>query len=472
MPRLTARVTELQFALWNWLSAKGVEAIPLVAVIGPEIVWPFQPQPHSASAAASLLSSARVQQELALYVGIDDIRLIRAQGRLIFAAANPVGGATDGSRLKGRGLRVPIGYHPHLIPRGLAQATAYVDFERSNPHLRIVGTSGSGKTTAALQIASRLVAQNAPEDVALVAIAPTPRSWTALEAIPHGWGMLAFPQAEKFLQWFMRFLDKRKAEGAEDWVFLFVDDTAALLDAKTGFPGCGDLLGHIAAQGREARCVLIPNTQNPTQQELGGNRVTGNIPDALVLRVVGKNAAYQASGARSTGAERQSVGVGTYSIDGEQLPVHLALALPEHLSSAARPGPRRPRPWETVQVASPGIPGEGVSKTPPDASLDTLPLTGEGGEGYSCNGETYPVGGIAPHPADFDYKALDYRGRRIPWLSFHKLPSAYNEEEVELIRRVQRELGSGNKTMRVIWGDRNSERRQMLSALLGTKEED
>jgi len=465
-----------------WLAERGVQATWVHLIVGPEVVWVFLPAIGSVREAAGLVGSDRAARELGVYVGLPAPRIAQggvrldpatghARGTICVVAAHPDPGYIVGAKLRGDGLRVPLGYRLDLIPmRGLDGAVAYRDFARAdNPHLRVIGTSGSGKTSICLHMARCLAAQNPPDQVTLVAVAEHP-DWSPFTRLPHAWGMVPYAEAEPMLVWLVGEVDRRKAgagDGGLGWIFVFIDDTAALVDKREDV---ANALGHIAAQGRQAHVVLVPNTQQPGQAEIGGSRVRGNIPDSLLLRVSTSRAATDSSGVKGTGATRFKRGTGVRTVNGESHTLALARGLPSDFNGLAV-GATKPLPWR--RVASPGLPGSPtLPNFAPTPRIDTLEGGGEAGEAgeaevwFECDGVVYPVGGHAPDPALFDYEAAAYRGKAVRWIPYTKDVTRYTDDQVELVARLMAELRSQNKVMRVLWGGHNQDRRATLQALL------
>ena len=328
--------------------------------------WTYAIDPDHAAAAAQLINNARAEQEACFRVGLDSARIIRARGQggapLLCIVAPPRGkGYVVGSALRGQGVSVPVGLRLDLAPVGAPDAittrlTAWVRFDqKTNPHLRIIGASGTGKTSTCLHIVRCLCAQNTPDELAVLVISDKRDDWYGLETLPHGYGLVGRDEAEAALTWVARKVERRLARGGvHRWLFVVFDDADDVVTA-----GVQEQIAIIARRGRSAGVAYLPNTQGPDAASIGGRHVRDSALDNITFAVQSGQAARAATGVGGSGANKTGrPGMGVLTIEGQTTPVILARGKPADLLAVPGGAPRV-RPWRKVQVAGAGSGGSG-----------------------------------------------------------------------------------------------------------------
>lgn len=346
----------LRIAAWL-ANDKGVGNALVRFTERPVSAWMFALNPATAARAGALVGSMAALKELAMVAGLEETRIVRQQAPngtplLAVVAPSPVAGHLSGAQLRGQGLAVPLGLRLDRVPihadagRLIRDMGAWLDFAATdNPHLRIIGGSGSGKTSIALQIVRCLAQQNAPTDLDIIVVSDRRKDWHGLESMPHAMGGLTLrPDALAVAEWVAEEVVRREQGGRDGrWLFLVLDDSA---DTVAEHPTIKDALAVIARRGRAVKVALLPNTQGPGKDEIGGAQVHNSVLNNVTLRVADGDAARRATGVSGSGAGQATRrGLGTLTLGGVAMPVLFARGMPDDLLMVAG-GTPKPAPWK------------------------------------------------------------------------------------------------------------------------------
>ena len=165
------------------------------------------------------------------------------------------------------------------------------------PHLLVVGTTGSGKSTMLRMMLSSMAYSAAPESARMVLVDRKNEDLTPFARLPHV-EMAAWTEqdARSVVGAVYTELQRRAQAGAGDWprLVLVVDELAQIDSASL------NLLSRILAIGRSKRVHVIAATQHPTARLVGDR---ANYAVRLVGQVVDAQAAAIATGRSRSGAE-------------------------------------------------------------------------------------------------------------------------------------------------------------------------
>jgi DNA segregation ATPase FtsK/SpoIIIE-like protein len=172
-------------------------------------------------------------------------------------------------------------------------------------HALVSGMTGSGKTLTQQLIAWTLATDNDPRAVKLLLVdGKGGTAWWAFARTAH----LAHPvigdpnEAVAALTWCVVEMDRRKADRQRlPRLFIIVDEVRELLDV--GGKPVAEAICRIAGVGRELGMHIIVATQHALTDAVGGSIAKANLPLRLTGCVVNSQAAYVATGVKSSGAE-------------------------------------------------------------------------------------------------------------------------------------------------------------------------
>jgi len=327
------------------------------------LVIPF----HLARVERSAVSAADALNELLPEVAPPGTRAIRVDDRravivpLPPALRRPVSAERLASR--SRCLRAAIGLDPFNRP-------FVIDFRRY-PHLLIHGTTGSGKSTLMLSLAFQLAMNNPANQLRILAVDTKMNGvLSPLAAFPHTLAVETDPAAaEAALRWLTEHMDMRRE------VFVFVDDTPALLRKR---PGCGDLLAILAPDGRASGVHLVIGAQNINQRGLGDTIIRRSIRARLTGMVDDAHTSAQSAGAKRAAHHQLMPGEFVASIGTAwALPIvaaRLSGATIRHMTAGIR---EKRRPWAPLAESLKAAPlapnparGGGWNRTDPSEIPD------------------------------------------------------------------------------------------------------
>lgn len=324
-----------------------------------------------------------------LIAAADQLRLYEASGFFCVDLRHPKPGRLLGTRLQGRGLAVPLGIAPARLATAKDPRRAIVGIDLANPatpHVKWIGTTGSGKTTGMRLMAHHLISQ-LREQVVVTAITGRSDDWSALDGCPYSYGMVMRPDAPAALRWLRAEVDRRERTGDrlphQVW---FIDDLAALLLDDRSVAAS---LAYIASQGRARNIHLVIGSQAATAEAAGGGLILENIGCSVTMRVTDAHSAARAAGrGRSQAEQLPGSGSAVLTIPGQEK-VNLVIGsvtntdLSLMLADLGITGAHHlPRPWPTV---SPPVTGEPASDeaafVAPGAANAGATVTSEPGDG-------------------------------------------------------------------------------------------
>ena len=206
--------------------------------------------------------------------------------------------------VKGNGtLQVLIGE----VIKSKHAAPLFVDLTHSTtPHMLVAGTTGSGKTTALIDLVVSLSMLNNRRNLSIRVLDPKGVDLHVLDGLP-GMEYGAVRDAEMCvdaLRDVVAEMDRRKARGVADpshRIVVVIDEMADLI-AVAG----DEVTAHmerILQAGRGLGIHVIGATQKPLSS-IVGSLAKANFPFRLVGRVMSRNDANVAAGISDTGAER------------------------------------------------------------------------------------------------------------------------------------------------------------------------
>lgn len=238
---------------------------------------------------------------LALAAGADTCRVARAGGRLLLEVPKP---AEQRKPLRAARLDDLTAPSPLSIPLGITTggAVAWLDVaDERNAHIVIGGTTGSGKSVCLRWLLYRLLRQNAPGDLRLLAFDPKRGELELFGAVPHLLHPIVSTPLEtaRALAWVGGELDRRADTGETAPRLLVIVEEVADLIATT--PDIAPLMGRIAQIGRGLGVHLIVTTQQPGARSLGA--ALANFPARILGRVASGTLTYGAAGRGRTMAD-------------------------------------------------------------------------------------------------------------------------------------------------------------------------
>ncbi len=206
----------------------------------------------------------------------------------------------------------------------------------------IAGSAGAGKSNLLQAVALSLALHNAPRDVRLLLLdvsGPGRRGqrgispWMGLEGLPHlVTGPVITPEEVHLrLRWVNRLLNRRLEQLADSeplegsTLVVLLDGLHATLRGQGGQER-GELLRHLATEGRESGIHLVASTMDAALSDdiPWGARLVGRMPD--------QGQAHIASGIHGSGAEGL-LGAGDFLavLGGEMLRFQTASVTPEEI---------------------------------------------------------------------------------------------------------------------------------------------
>jgi S-DNA-T family DNA segregation ATPase FtsK/SpoIIIE len=239
---------------------------------------------------------------LAMAAGADSARVARDAGRLVIEVPKP---PDKRAVLRPDKLEALTAPSVTAVPLGLAAGGRPVWFDLADErtcHVIIGGTTGSGKTVTLHWLLTRLLLQNSPDTLRVLALDPKRGELAPFAHVPH----LLHPitsnpvDVARVLTWVEGELDRRAATNTRrPRLVVILEEVADVLKTT---PTAGDLLARIAQIGRALGVHLVATTQQPGARSLGD--ALANFPARLLGRVASATLTYGAAGRARTMADQ------------------------------------------------------------------------------------------------------------------------------------------------------------------------
>lgn len=348
----------------------------------------------------------------------EPVRLELRRGLLMVQTPSPAPVKVDGTRMRGKGLAVPLGVTALRSVRGVDFAT--------EPHLLIVAPSGRGKTTTARCMAYHLARQNTPDRVRFIVSTFKPRDWQAFAALPHTQAVIVSPaESAAMLRWLLGEVNRRSRTGEDTpHIFMVLDDLLNLLAVEE----VTDELAQIASLGRAAGVHLVIGTQRLGKRGAGDAAVTGNITTRIVLGTASAADAAQFTGRGKSGAEQLGKYPGDALLVQDGASVRLAIGYV---------------PDNALAGLSGGAPVESVR--PWSASV----RTGAPVHAIAYSGAVYAEN-------DNDDTGAPVQDDEAPAVTFPLPKRTPTDAERAAIAEVYGREGSLNRTVQIVYGSKNA----------------
>lgn len=374
--QFAAQVKRLETKVVNSLTENKIPFTNRVVVIAPRhITIKFRLGMNDNT---TLKRAFACDRSIGLNTGLARVRLYIDGVHFCVELPNPQPQTVYASQLKGsRGVNVPVGISS-------ARETVYIDFANpTTPHLALPGPTGSGKTQTERTIAYHLARQNMPEDVKFIVFAQKREDWEVFRNLPHLAAIITDPGeivlAMKWLQEFTRLRSENASMSRKPRLFLFIDDTIALLNVTQG--EIQESLEYISAQGRAPGVHLVFGTQDWTNAGSGGSVVKANVQARILFGATSTTKAASSAGRGQTGAHKlEGKGDTLYICNNEEIATAAAMVTDKEIVGLLQGGRAMPgewRPWldeQPVQRKSQPKPTSKagfVSVEPKTQSVDT-----------------------------------------------------------------------------------------------------
>ena len=272
------------------LAARRITAAVALAHDGPQL-WTFAAMLGLGEQPERL---ERMAGALALAVGAAECRVSRAAGRVLIEIPKPpeLRGILSASKLDRLEPPAPSAV---VLGRSTTGEPVWLDLadDRSS-HLLIGGTTGSGKSQMLKWLLYRLLSQNSPDMLKILAIDPKRSELRGFERAPHllhrpVWHSL---DIARLMSWLVAELEKRMALGYSSPRILVVIEEVA--DVLATSPALGDQLARLAQVGRSCGLHAVAVTQQPGAAVLG--QAIANFPARILGRVASSTLTYGAAG--------------------------------------------------------------------------------------------------------------------------------------------------------------------------------
>lgn len=244
-----------------------------------------------------------LRDELALSLGVADIRLYREEGAIRLEVPRP-GPAVVRLLPLCRSLpKVP----PLTAVLGLDADGVPLLLRLPSPdvaHVLVAGTTGSGKTALLRGLVLSLALHNPQRTLQLALIDPKGRGFGPLAGLPHlVRPVVTDPEvAVRLLEGLVTEMERRDREKRSSPALVVVIDELADL-RMSGGKAVEEALTRLTQRGREAGVHVIVATQRPAATVVG-SLVKANLPVRLVGAVGSPEDAKVATGVAGSGAER------------------------------------------------------------------------------------------------------------------------------------------------------------------------
>jgi len=244
-----------------------------------------------------------LKDEVAMMLGVSDVRMYRKNGAVYVEAPRSRAGVVKLLAVNRRLKKLPMG----SMILGVDEEGAPLLLRLTSPdvaHVLVAGSTGSGKTVLLRSLLMSLALRHSPRSVQMLLIDPKSRGFGPLAALPH----LSRPvvtepeQAIKALQGAVIEMEARdRARRNRPLLVIVIDELADL--RMVGGKEVEHVLTRLTQRGREAGVHVIVATQRPAAAIMGG-LVKANLPVRLVGAVASPEDAKVATGVAGSGAER------------------------------------------------------------------------------------------------------------------------------------------------------------------------
>ena len=244
-----------------------------------------------------------LKDEVALMLGVSDVRMYRKYGAIYVEAPRSRPGIVKLMAIMRRLKRLPQG----SMVLGVDEEGAPLLVQLTSPdvaHILVAGSTGSGKTVLLRSMILSLALAHRPHQLQLLLIDPKSRGFGPLADLPHlSRPIITSPeQAVKALAGAVEEMERRDVEKRHTPLLaLFIDELADL--RMVGGKQVEHHLARLTQRGREAGVHVIVATQRPAATIVGG-LVKANLPVRLVGSVASPEDAKVATGIARSGAER------------------------------------------------------------------------------------------------------------------------------------------------------------------------
>jgi len=244
-----------------------------------------------------------LQDEVAMMLGVSDVRMYRKDGAVYVEAPRSRPGVVKLLAVHKSMRKRP----PGSIILGVDEEGAPLLVQLTSPdvaHILVAGSTGSGKTVLLRSMILSLALRHSPSVWQCLLIDPKSRGFGPLAGLPQ----LTRPiitdpeQAIQALAEAVEEMERRDREKRHrPLMTLFIDELADL--RMVGGQAVEKLLARLTQRGREAGVHVIVATQRPAATIMGG-LVKANLPVRLVGAVASPEDAKVATGVARSGAER------------------------------------------------------------------------------------------------------------------------------------------------------------------------
>lgn len=244
-----------------------------------------------------------LKDEVALMLGVSDVRMYRKDGAIYVEAPRSRPGIVKLMAIMRRLKRLPQG----SMVLGVDEEGAPLLVRLTSPdvaHILVAGSTGSGKTVLLRSMILSLALAHGPHQLQLLLIDPKSRGFGPLAGLPHlSRPIITSPeQAVQALAGAVEEMERRDMEKRHTPLLaLFIDELADL--RMVGGKQVEHHLARLTQRGREAGVHVIVATQRPAATIVGG-LVKANLPVRLVGSVASPEDAKVATGIARSGAER------------------------------------------------------------------------------------------------------------------------------------------------------------------------
>ncbi len=244
-----------------------------------------------------------LKDEVAMMLGVSDVRMYRKNGAVYVEAPRTRAGVVKLLAVNRSRKRLPLG----SIILGVDEEGAPLALRLTSPdvaHILVAGSTGSGKTVLLRSMIMSLALRHSPRSAQMLLIDPKSRGFSLLAGLPH----LIRPvvtqpeQAVLALDEAVVEMEARDREKRQRPLLVIVIDELADL-RMVGGKQVERSLTRLTQRGREAGVHVIVATQRPAATIMGG-LIKANLPVRLVGAVASPEDAKVATGVARSGAER------------------------------------------------------------------------------------------------------------------------------------------------------------------------